>query len=181
MNTPCPPSRKATTGCSPSPMRTSLRFYQWGATGSEGNWNKEKAPDIYIGRSLLTSFRNVASEESSESSATVSTQSSRSSAASDYVWKELTRVAGTQFEIGDKPINRAASKDWDRIRASAVSGNFDDVPSDVFVRCYHQLRSIRQRQPSTSCYGAILSRFLGQNWDWQKSSCMGRSGHGGLS
>lgn len=67
---------------------------------------------------------------------------SRSSAASDYVWKELTRVAGTQFEIGDKPINRAASKDWDRIRASAVSGNFDDVPSDVFVRCYHQLRSI---------------------------------------
>lgn len=67
---------------------------------------------------------------------------SRSSAASDYVWKELTRVAGTQFEIGDKPINRAASKDWDRIRASAISGNLDEVPSDVFVRCYHQLRSI---------------------------------------
>lgn len=37
---------------------------------------------------------------------------SRSSAASDYVWKELTRVEGTQFEIGEKPCDPSSQTDW---------------------------------------------------------------------
>lgn len=37
---------------------------------------------------------------------------SRSDAASEYVWKEQTRVAGTQFEIGTKPCDPSAKPDW---------------------------------------------------------------------
>ncbi|AGA18411.1 hypothetical protein [Chiunvirus sainlis] len=67
---------------------------------------------------------------------------SRSAAAEDYVWKEDTRVEGTQFELGTKPVNRNSPADWTAIRTSAVAGDLAGVPSDVYVRCYHQLRSI---------------------------------------
>lgn len=67
---------------------------------------------------------------------------SRSDAASQYVWKEETRVPTTQFELGQKPVNRSSSTDWDAIRRHAVNGNFEDIPSDVFIRCYHSLRKI---------------------------------------
>lgn len=67
----------------------------------------------------------------------------RSAAASDYVWKEDTRVAGTQFEKGELPIQRSKEKDWDKIRDSAIRGALEEVPSDIFVRCYNQLSRIR--------------------------------------
>lgn len=66
----------------------------------------------------------------------------RSDAALAYVWKEDTRVADTQFEIGAKPKNRASTKDWDEIRAMAKSGNLEGIPSDIYIRCYNQLQRI---------------------------------------
>lgn len=68
----------------------------------------------------------------------------RSSACLEYVWKEDTQIFGTKFELGEKPWNRSSKTDWDAVRVSAIAGDFDNVPSDVFVRCYHQLRTIRQ-------------------------------------
>lgn len=66
----------------------------------------------------------------------------RSAAATEYVWKEETRISETQFEYGRKPFNRNKPTDWDSIRNAAIAGNFDEIPSDIFVRSYHQLRSI---------------------------------------
>jgi hypothetical protein len=66
----------------------------------------------------------------------------RSAAARDYVWKEDTRVEGTQFELGSFDIRRNSPTDWDRIRDLAKSGSLDAIPPDVYVRCFHQLRSI---------------------------------------
>ena len=63
----------------------------------------------------------------------------RSVAADDYVWKEDTRVAGTQFELGAKPFRRNNATDWDTIKASAMSGELEHIPSDVFVRYYSSL------------------------------------------
>ena len=60
----------------------------------------------------------------------------RSVAADEYVWKEDTRVEGTQFELGAKPLRRNVAADWDSIRTNAKSGEFDLIPSDVFVRYY---------------------------------------------
>lgn len=68
----------------------------------------------------------------------------RSDAARQYVWKEDTRVEGTQFELGNLPLRRSEPADWDKIRALAIEGNLEDVPSDIFVRNYSALRRIGQ-------------------------------------
>jgi len=66
----------------------------------------------------------------------------RSAAADVYVWKEATRVPGTQFELGTKPIRRNVSKDWDAVLSNAKSGNLDAIPADILVRCYSQITRI---------------------------------------
>lgn len=67
---------------------------------------------------------------------------SKSEAANSYVWKDETAVIGTRFELGSKPIKRNSAKDWDAIKSSAISGNLDDIPSDIYVRCYSSLKRI---------------------------------------
>jgi len=67
---------------------------------------------------------------------------SRSEAADNYVWKEETRIAGTQFELGRRALKRACARDWDAVRDAARDGRFDDIPSDVLVRSYGNLRRL---------------------------------------
>jgi len=66
----------------------------------------------------------------------------RSSAADAYVWKDLTAVANTRFELGTKSLNRACQKDWDAIWESAKAGRLDDIPRDVLVRNYRTIKQI---------------------------------------
>jgi len=66
----------------------------------------------------------------------------RSEAAREYVWKEDTRVDGTQFELGRLPVRRSVATDWDSVFSNARAGRLEDVPSDIRVRCYNQLRRI---------------------------------------
>lgn len=75
---------------------------------------------------------------------TAHVEPSRSEAANEYVWKEDTRVPGTQFEYGSKPIQRNSKQDWDQIRALAVAGELSEIPSEVFVRHYSNLRRIEK-------------------------------------
>lgn len=65
-----------------------------------------------------------------------------SDSADQYVWKEETRIPDTQFEYGAKPMQRNLERDWDAIRESAISGNLTTIPSDIFVRCYGNLKKI---------------------------------------
>ena len=69
---------------------------------------------------------------------------SRSSAADEYVWKETTRVEGTQFELGIRKLKRNCATDWELVRKSAQAGNLSEIPADVYVRCFHQLQSIKR-------------------------------------
>lgn len=66
----------------------------------------------------------------------------KSDAAILYCQKADTRVAGTSFEYGRKPFRRDSPTDWDSVVASARSGDFTAIPSDVLVRCYGNLRRI---------------------------------------
>lgn len=52
---------------------------------------------------------------------------SRSAAADEYVWKEETRVAGTQFELGTRPFRRNNQTDWDSVKLSAKRGALDGI------------------------------------------------------
>jgi hypothetical protein len=67
----------------------------------------------------------------------------RSSAADEYVWKEDTRVEGTQFELGKKKLKRNSPKDWDQIWQMAKSGDVENLPKDVLIRCYRNFKQIR--------------------------------------
>lgn len=69
---------------------------------------------------------------------------SRSDAADAYVWKDDTAIIGTRFELGARPLSRARHVDWDAIRESAIQGQLDTVPSDIYVRYYNSLRRIGQ-------------------------------------
>lgn len=66
----------------------------------------------------------------------------RSKAAEDYVWKEATRVAGTQFELGGRPMQRNKPADWDQVWLAATEGRITDIPADIRVRSYFALRAI---------------------------------------
>jgi len=67
---------------------------------------------------------------------------SRSDAADDYVWKDETRIAGTQFELGKRPIRRNSPEDWETVRSDAKCGRLDDIPAQIFVQHYRTLRAI---------------------------------------
>lgn len=67
----------------------------------------------------------------------------RSAAAGEYVWKEDTRVEGTQFEYGRRPFKVNSKVDWDAAWEAATKGDFAAVPAGVRVRCYAALSKIR--------------------------------------
>lgn len=93
---------------------------------------------------ILVAFKSKKSLRQCKGAFTESThcELGRSEAAAEYVWKEDTRIAGTQFELGGKPLNRNSRKDWDSVFNLAKIGDMVSIPRDILVRCYHQLRSI---------------------------------------
>jgi len=68
---------------------------------------------------------------------------SRSVAADEYVWKEDTRIAGTQFELGDRPIRRNNKEDWERIWNFATTGDFLEIEANLRIQHYRTFRTIR--------------------------------------
>lgn len=72
------------------------------------------------------------------------------SAALEYVWKAATSIEGTKFEIGKRPLRASSITDWDLIRSDAKSGHMDNIPSNIYVLHYNNLRRIAQDhlQPS---------------------------------
>lgn len=66
----------------------------------------------------------------------------RSKAALDYVWKEATCVDGTKFELGQLPIQRNCTEDWDRVWCLAVERKILEIPADIRIRCYSTIRRI---------------------------------------
>jgi len=69
---------------------------------------------------------------------------SRSEAAIEYVWKEDTRVEGTQFEFGSLAFKRNRAEDWTAIWESAKQGKLEEIPADIRVRNYRTLKQIEK-------------------------------------
>lgn len=67
---------------------------------------------------------------------------SRSSAAIEYVQKEETRVDGTGFEFGSKPISRNSKVEWESVWSAAKSGDLSKIPPHIRVVNYRTLRTI---------------------------------------
>lgn len=85
---------------------------------------------------------------------------SRSEAATEYVWKEDTRVANTQFELGRLPMQRGRDQDWEAVRTAAKNGELDAIPGDVYVRYYGNLRRIA----TDNCQPLAIEREVVVYW-----------------
>lgn len=67
----------------------------------------------------------------------------RSVAAEEYVWKEDTRVAGSQFELGVKPHKRNSKADWEEVWKKAKEGQVEEIQADIRIQHYRTIRTIR--------------------------------------
>jgi len=63
--------------------------------------------------------------------------------AAKYCMKEDTRVQGP-WEYGTKPIQRNSKTDWQEVYLNAKRGRLEDIPADIRVRCYSQLKKIEK-------------------------------------
>lgn len=106
---------------------------------------------------------------------------SRSSAADAYCHKEESRIEGTQFELGSKAIRRNDSTDWDRIRTLAVSGAFEDIPADVYVRYYGNLRRIHSDNARPSPMVRTCKAFIGETGTGKSRSAWAEAGENAYS
>lgn len=66
----------------------------------------------------------------------------KSQAARDYVWKDDTRVEGTQFELGEFKLRRNVATDWESVRRKAREGELDGIDANIYVQHYHALKRI---------------------------------------
>lgn len=66
----------------------------------------------------------------------------RSAAADEYVWKEETRIEGTQFELGTRPFRRNVKGDWERIWELAKAASIEAIEPSVRIQHYRTLRAI---------------------------------------
>lgn len=86
----------------------------------------------------------------------------RSKAAEDYVWKDDTKVEGTEFENGTPIINRNKKADWELVRTMAKEGDVENIPADIYVKYYNTLKRIKIDHEQPTHRGAVEIRlFLG--------------------
>jgi len=69
---------------------------------------------------------------------------SRSEAAEEYVWKEETRVDGSQFELGAKKLNRNSPEYWEGVWDKAKKGKILEIDPDVRVKSYRTIKQIEK-------------------------------------
>lgn len=58
-----------------------------------------------------------------------------------YCMKEDTRLEGP-FEYGIKPVKVNSKADWEEVKEKAKSGKLDQIPAEIYVKHYSQLRLI---------------------------------------
>lgn len=139
---PCPQGRYwlATISCAHLPTQpelTDLLCYVKGQKEvGEGGFEHWQVLAVSKKRATLRQVKLALHE-------TAHVELSRSEAANDYVWKEDTRVPGTQFEIGALPLSRARKEDWSKILESAKDGKFQEIPADILIRNYSAIKRIR--------------------------------------
>lgn len=85
---------------------------------------------------------------------------SRSAAVESYVRKEETAISGTQFEYGTRPRPRNTVKDWSAIWESAKRGSLSEIPADVLVRYYGNVKRIAVDH----CCPVALERVVNVYW-----------------
>lgn len=61
----------------------------------------------------------------------------------DYVNKEETRIEGP-WTYGEPLLNRNSKQDWEEVYLKAKRGLIEEIPADIRVRCYSNLKKIEK-------------------------------------
>ncbi|AGS36215.1 replication-associated protein [Circoviridae 12 LDMD-2013] len=97
----------------------------------------------YIHWQLLVGFaKKVSLRRVREVYGPIHAEISRSESAAAYVWKEDTRIDGTQFELGARPFRRNSATDWEAVWESAKRRDLESIPAQTRVVCYRSLLAI---------------------------------------
>lgn len=76
--------------------------------------------------------------------------------AHNYCMKEDTRVEGP-WEFGKKPVQRNSKEDWEEVKQKAKEGKLDEIPADIYVKYYSNLKKIAcdnlQTEDAEECKG----------------------------
>jgi len=59
-----------------------------------------------------------------------------------YCHKEETRIEGTEFSLGTRPIKRGATTDWSIVLSHVRSGQHDLIPADIYLRYFSNIERI---------------------------------------
>lgn len=65
----------------------------------------------------------------------------RDNGVGEYCSKDATRIDGP-WEHGVKPVRRNNKTDWEEVRKKAKEGKFDEIPGDIYVRYFGNLKKI---------------------------------------
>lgn len=88
-------------------------------------------------------------------------EATRSKAAETYCIKDDTAIEGTRFSLGTRPFKRNDLDDWDRILASAKKGEFDDIPANVLIGHYRNLKNIAAENSSAPAIEKTCTVYWG--------------------
>lgn len=62
--------------------------------------------------------------------------------AQKYCQKEETRIEGTQFSLGSRPIKRGSTTDWSIVLGYVKSGKHELIPPDIYLRYFGNIERI---------------------------------------
>nr|BDF97675.1 replication-associated protein [Cressdnaviricota sp.] len=85
-------------------------------------------------------------------------------------------VSNKRFELGNLPFRRGEPTDWDAVRRDAEAGNLSEIPSDVYVRCYNQLRRIGTDHLQPIGMERVISVFWGRTGTGKSRRAWGEAG-----
>ena len=105
----------------------------------------------------------------------------RSDAAREYVWKEDTRIEGTQFEYGTPPVRRNVATDWDDVWRLAKAGEIESIPPQIRVCHYSSLRRISSDFGRTAAMDRCCYLFWGRTGTGKSRDAWNAAGMGSYS
>jgi len=85
----------------------------------------------------------------------------RGPAANDYIWKEDTKVAGTEFELGEQPKKKNSKRDWESIWTAAANSDIESIPPDVRVRYYSAIKRIASDHLAPVAMERVVNGYYG--------------------